>query len=104
MKRDFSSQEWRLAVSDAKKHLMSTSFTSPKGAHFKFMTNGDGLKIMGGTDFPSGVAKENDRSIYVSEGYWSVTFNVVDGSYAFTEKKINLIKAQAKTQMNIWYI
>lgn len=87
LKRDFSSQEWRLTVSDAKKHLMSTSFTSPKGgALFKFMTNGDGLKIMGGTDFPSGVAKENDRSIYVSEGYWSVTFNVVDGSYAFTEK------------------
>ncbi len=84
LKRDFSSQEWRLTVSDAKKHLMSTSFTSPRGgALFKFMTNGD---IMGGTDFPSGVAKENDPSIYVSEGYWSVTFNVVDGSYAFTEK------------------
>lgn len=85
LKRDYSSQEWRLTVSDA--HLMTTSFTSPKGgAFFMFKDKGDRLKNLGGTGFPSGVAEENGPSIYVSEGYWSVTFNVVDGSYAFTKK------------------
>lgn len=85
LKRDYSSQEWRLTVSDA--HLMTTSFNSPKGgAFFMFKCYGDRLKNMGGTGFPSGVAEVNGPSIYVSEGYWSVTFNVVDGSYAFTKK------------------
>ncbi len=67
-------------------HLWSYSLDVPAGGTtLKFTTPGWGDN-WGGSEFPYGVGVSGGGNISVPVGSWIVTFNDVDGSYAFTAK------------------
>lgn len=68
-------------------HLWSYTLEAPAGGTTaKFLTAGSWDTNWGGSEFPYGVGVGNGANISVPEGTWIVTFNDVDGSYAFTAK------------------
>lgn len=68
-------------------HLWSTTLSVPAGGtELKFKMTGSWDTNWGGTGFPYGIGVGNGSNIPVSEGEWIITFNDIDGSYAFTAK------------------
>lgn len=66
-------------------HLWSTTLSVPAGGtELKFKMSGSWDSNWGSTSFPYGVGVGNGSNIPVSEGDWIITFNDIDGSYAFT--------------------
>lgn len=74
-------------VEGVENHLWSATLTSPAGGTtVKFKTTGSWDTNWGGTGFPYGVGVGNGANISLPEGDWIITFNDIDGSYAFTAK------------------
>lgn len=72
-------------VEGVENHLWSATLTSPAGGTtVKFKMTGSWDTNWGGTGFPYGVGVGNGANISLPEGEWIVTFNDIDGSYAFT--------------------
>ncbi len=69
-------------------HLWTYELSTEVATTLKFKINGDTgwSPNWGGTGFPYGVGVSNGANIPVPAGNWTVTFNDVDGSYAFTSK------------------
>lgn len=68
-------------------HLWSYNLEVPAGGTVvKFLTTGSWDVNWGGSEFPYGVGVSKGGNISVPEGSYIVTFNDVDGSYAFTAK------------------
>lgn len=67
-------------------HLWSYEFSTDVATTLKFKTTGSWDTNWGGTGFPYGIGVGNGANIDVPEGNWIITFNDIDGSYAFTAK------------------
>lgn len=76
-----------VASMEGHNHLWSYNLEVPAGGtKVKFLTTGSWNTNWGGSEFPYGVGVSEGGNISVPEGNYIVTFNDVDGSYAFTAK------------------
>ncbi|MBQ2321099.1 MAG: SusF/SusE family outer membrane protein, partial [Bacteroidales bacterium] len=73
-------------VEGVENHLWSSEIESDGTVELKFKIAGSWDTNWGGNTFPYGVGVNGGGNILVPEGSWIVTFNDVDGSYAFTSK------------------
>ncbi len=73
-------------VDGVENHLWSGEIESDGSVELKFKNAGNWDNNWGGTTFPYGVGVQGGSNIVVPAGAWIVTFNDVDGSYAFTAK------------------
>lgn len=67
-------------------HSWTTKVTFDADGEVKFRANGNWDVAFGGTKFPFGLSDSGDN-IKVTAGTYTVTFNDIEGSYAFFEQK-----------------